>query len=185
MKHHKYYKERIASFLTTFELNPSSISQRRIENKFYSLYKERMHLFRTTNRFHKESTRSNNTKKPMKVSTQTTKQLFSPTFNKSLRCKYCYRLGHSDTNCRRKAIKRPPYIPEWVSKAECKKCKKKGHLSLNCPPKYDNKPIRLQNENRYNKVNKKESTNFCEFVGITSHYVPQCCTCPIDSSFRN
>ena len=37
MKHHKYYKERIASFLTTFELNPSSISQRWIENKFYSL----------------------------------------------------------------------------------------------------------------------------------------------------
>ena len=45
MKHHKYYKERIASFLTTFELNPSSISQRWIENKFYSLDEERMHLF--------------------------------------------------------------------------------------------------------------------------------------------
>ena len=27
VKHHKYYKKRIASFLTTFELNPSSISQ--------------------------------------------------------------------------------------------------------------------------------------------------------------
>ena len=35
MKHHKYYKERIASFLPTFELNPSSISQRWIEIKFY------------------------------------------------------------------------------------------------------------------------------------------------------
>ena len=45
MKHYKYYKERIASFLTTFELNPSSILQRWIENKFYSLDEERMHLF--------------------------------------------------------------------------------------------------------------------------------------------
>ena len=52
MKHHKYNKERIASFLTTFELNPSSISQRWIENKSYSLIEERMHLFRNTNRFH-------------------------------------------------------------------------------------------------------------------------------------
>ena len=45
MKHNKYYKERIASFLTTFKLNPSSISQRWIENKFYSLDEEQMHLF--------------------------------------------------------------------------------------------------------------------------------------------
>ena len=45
MKHHKYYKERIASFLTTFDLNPSSISQRWIENKFYPLDEERMYLF--------------------------------------------------------------------------------------------------------------------------------------------
>ena len=36
IKHHKYFKERIASFLATFELNLSSISQRWIENKFYS-----------------------------------------------------------------------------------------------------------------------------------------------------
>ena len=28
MKHHRYYKERIASFLTTFELNSNSITQR-------------------------------------------------------------------------------------------------------------------------------------------------------------
>ena len=45
MKHHKYYKEIIASFLTTFDLNPSSISQRWIENKFYPLDEERMYLF--------------------------------------------------------------------------------------------------------------------------------------------
>ena len=37
MKHHRFYKERIASFLTTFELNPKMISQRCIENKFYSI----------------------------------------------------------------------------------------------------------------------------------------------------
>ena len=67
MKHHKYYKERIASFLTTFELNPSSISQRKIENKFFSLDEERIHLFRTTNRFCKDSARFSNTQKPMKV----------------------------------------------------------------------------------------------------------------------
>ena len=61
MKHHKYYKERIASFLTIFELNPSPISQRWVENKFYSLDEERMHLFRNTNTFCKESARFSNT----------------------------------------------------------------------------------------------------------------------------
>ena len=55
MKHHKYYKERIASFLTTFELNPSSISQRWIENKFYSLDGERISNFRQ--RFNRENAR--------------------------------------------------------------------------------------------------------------------------------
>ena len=35
-------------------LNPSSISQRWVENKFYSLDEERMHLFRNTNRFVKK-----------------------------------------------------------------------------------------------------------------------------------
>ena len=55
MKYHKYYKERIASFLTTFELNPSSISQRWIENKFYSLDGERISNFRQ--RFNRENAR--------------------------------------------------------------------------------------------------------------------------------
>ena len=55
MKHHKYYKERIASFLTTFELNTSSISQRWIENKFYSLDEERISNFRQ--RFNRENAR--------------------------------------------------------------------------------------------------------------------------------
>ena len=121
MKYHKYYKERIASFLTTFELNPSSISQRWIENKFYSLDEERMHMFRNTHRFRRESARFSNTQKPMKTSNNMTKQSQSPTYNKNLRCKYCYSPGHTDANCRQKAMKRPPSMPEWVSKAECKK----------------------------------------------------------------
>merc|ERR1712045_611220 len=32
MKYHRYYKERIASFLTAFELTPSKISQKWLEN---------------------------------------------------------------------------------------------------------------------------------------------------------
>ena len=55
MKHHRYYKERIASFLTKFELNPNSITQRWLENKFYSLDDEKMHISRQ--RYQRESTR--------------------------------------------------------------------------------------------------------------------------------
>ena len=55
MKHHKYYKERIASFLTNFELNPNSITQRWLENKFYSLDDEKMHI--SCQRIHRESAR--------------------------------------------------------------------------------------------------------------------------------
>ncbi len=46
MRHHKFYKERIAFFLTAFELNFSSISQKWIENKLYSLDEERIVSFR-------------------------------------------------------------------------------------------------------------------------------------------
>ena len=46
MKHHKFYKERIAAILTNFEINPKSISQPWLENKFYSLDEERLHFFR-------------------------------------------------------------------------------------------------------------------------------------------
>ena len=47
MKHHRFYKERIASFLTGFEpTNPSSISQKWIENNFYSLDEDRLISFR-------------------------------------------------------------------------------------------------------------------------------------------
>ena len=74
-------------------------------------------------------------------------------------------------------MKRPPTMPEWISKAECKKCKKKGHLSFNCPPKYDNKPIKHKNDNRYNKLNNRESANLCEFAGMASHYKTNYWTC--------
>ena len=94
-----------------------------------------------------------------------------------MRCKYCYRSGHTDIYCRQKAMKRPPSMPEWVSKAECKQCKKKGHSSFNCPPKYGNKPIKHRNEQRYNKYNNKETANVCEFAGMTSHHIPYCLTC--------
>ena len=69
-------------------------------------------------------------------------------------------------------MKRPPSMPEWVSKAECKKCKKKGHLSFNCPRAYDNKPIKHKNEQRYNRLNNKESANICEFAGMANHSNP-------------
>ena len=55
MKHHKYYKERIASFVTNFELNPNSVTQRWLENKFYSLDDEKMHI--SCQRYHRESAR--------------------------------------------------------------------------------------------------------------------------------
>ena len=175
MKHNKYYKERIASFLTTFELKPSSILQRWIENKFYSLDEEQMHLFRSTNRFRKETARFSHSQKPPK--TLTNKHPPSSTANRIIQCRYCYRSGHTDANCRQKAIKRPPSMPDWGSKAECEKCKKKGHLSFNCPPRYDNKPIKSKNEQRYSKYNNKETANVCEFAGMASHHFPHCWTC--------
>ena len=39
MKFHRYYKERIVSFLTIFELNTPSISQKCIETNFTQLMK--------------------------------------------------------------------------------------------------------------------------------------------------
>ena len=56
MKYHRHYKERIASFLTAFELNTSSITHKWIENEFYSLDEERMsynrqRIFRESARF--------------------------------------------------------------------------------------------------------------------------------------
>ena len=77
------------------------------------------------------------------------------------RRKYCYRTGRTDANCRQKAMKRPPSMPEWVSKAQYNKCKKKGRLSFNCPPKYYNKPIKSKSDRRhkFRNNNNKESVN--------------------------
>ena len=55
MKFHRYYKERIASFLTAFELDKNSITQKWIENKFYSMDEERMSFQRQ--KLFKESAR--------------------------------------------------------------------------------------------------------------------------------
>ena len=61
---------------------------------------------------------------------------------KAIRCKYCYRTGHLDSKCPDKDNKRPPSMPEWISKVRCLRCKKKGHLAFNCPPKYSCKVIK-------------------------------------------
>ena len=42
MKFHRHYKETIASFLIAFELDKNNITQKWIENKFYSMDEERM-----------------------------------------------------------------------------------------------------------------------------------------------
>ena len=103
-----------------------------------------MHLFRSVNRFFTESAQSSHAQRVPKISTQSQKQFSSSTTNKFVRCKLCYRFVHTDTNYKQKVMKRPPTMPEWVSKGEYKKCKTKGHLLFKYPPKYDNKPINIQ-----------------------------------------
>ena len=166
MKHHKYYKERITSFLTAFELNPSSISQRWIENKFYSLDEERISNFRQ--RFKRENAHVSSIRQ---IRNPTSGQKKSS--SKNIRYKYCYRLGHEDTECRQKQSKRPPSMPDWVSKVICSKCKKKGHLAFNCPPKYDNKCIRSKSRPKIQSTN-NESVAYTstEFAGAATHFVP-------------
>ena len=55
MNYHRYYKERLVSFLITFESNSNSFTSRWIENKFDSLDGERImsceNKFRENNRF--------------------------------------------------------------------------------------------------------------------------------------
>ena len=87
-----------------------------------------------------------------------------------LRCKYCYNIGHTDNNCRKKEMKQLPSMPDWVSKAICRKCKKKGHLSFNCPPIYDIKPFKPKYYIKKNCVSFKESAAcVSEFAGSTIH----------------
>ena len=90
-----------------------------------------------------------------------------------IRCKYYYRIGHHDSQCKQKEAKRPPYMPDWVSKATCRKCKKKGHLAFNCPPKYENNPYKSKNDVRNRKEHISETAaNVTEFAGSATHYVP-------------
>ena len=51
----RHYKERITSFLAAFELNKNIMTQKWIENKFYSMNEERMNFHRQ--RLFKESAR--------------------------------------------------------------------------------------------------------------------------------
>ena len=116
MKFHRHYKERIASFLTAFELKPSRISQKWIENKFYSLDEERMtdnriKSFRESSRFITSNPKQNDMQNSQKKGPH--KNL--------IRCKYYYRSGHLDSKCPDKANKRPPSMPEWISKTTCLK----------------------------------------------------------------
>ena len=107
MKLHQHYKERIASFLTAFELNSSSINQKWIENKFYSMDEERMSFHRQ--KIFKESARV--TKTSNKNDSYTNKNKHASN-NKVIMCKYCYRTGHIDLACLEKKIKKkPPSIP--------------------------------------------------------------------------
>ena len=164
MKYHKYYKERIAAFLTTFELNPSSITQRWIENKFYSLDEERINNFRNrlreSARFSNTQERNNKNERPTRNDNNTT-----------LRCKYCHRLGHTDLNCPDKEHKRPPSMPDWVVRAKCEKCKKSGHLTFNCPPKYKYKVRKLNYKKKTNtSVSMERAAKATdEFAGNTYH----------------
>ena len=87
MKYYRFYKERITSFLTAFELNSTSISQKWIENKFYSLDEERIISFR--NKFRENARFSLESNKPFKYQNS----------EKKIRCKYCYRAGHTDNKC--------------------------------------------------------------------------------------
>ena len=94
--------------------------------------------------------------------------------SKNIRCKYCYRLGHEDTECRQKQSKRPPSMPDWVSKIICSKCKKKEHhLAFNCPLKYDDKCIRSKSRPKIQSTN-NESVAYTstEFAGAATHFVP-------------
>ena len=108
MKYHRHYKERIASFLTAFELYKSSITQKWIENKFYSLDEERMSYNRQ--KTFRESARF--TSSPNSKQTNSPNNKSKSPHKKTIRCKYCYRTGHLDSKCPDKDNKRPPSMPE-------------------------------------------------------------------------
>ena len=164
MKHHKFYKERIAAILTNFELNPKSISQPWLENKFYSLDEERLHFFRQRIRDSARYTTS-----PSLSSSSRTFSDKSKAKHSRIRCKYCYNTGHLDTACPDKSRKKPPTVPLWISKLTCAKCKKKGHMAFNCPPKYDNKILKRKNPPPRTQTD--NAAHVTEFAGAARHHI--------------
>ena len=153
MKHHKYYRRRIASLLTQFELNNSVFNQRWLENKFYALDEERALM---SNRF----SGFRGSKAPITARFASQKSPHKKDdLPKKKRCRYCYKLNHTENECRDRLNKRPPSMPSWVSKAKCNKCGKKGHLSFNCPPKFKNQVRKPPKENRCTKYNADKPDN--------------------------
>ena len=163
MKHHSFYKERIAAILTNFELNPTSLSQPWIENKFYSIDEERLTSFRSRLT---DSARYTNSSNRSSISRNTPSQ--SNRRTSRIRCKYCYSAGHTDTSCQDKSRKRPPSVPIWISNLTCAKCKKKGRMAINCPPKYDNKIIKRKNTTP--RPPKEKAAHTTEFAGAVHVY---------------
>ena len=173
MKHHKYYRDRIASLLTQFELDLSAFNQRWLENKFYALDEERALMSRYNFKSNKHVARY--------VSQSKSPKRDNPT--KIKRCKYCYKLHHTDVECRDRLSKRPPSMPEWVSKVKCNKCHKVGHLGFNCPPKYKNQVRKTKKEDRQNSYRDKNNSEKgvksdtaavaqAEFAGYTTAVIP-------------
>ena len=122
MNHLKYYRSIVASFLTSYEVGNSDFTQIWLKHKFYALDEERLLNFKgKINRYEARLVQ------PSQNSQHKNKKYAR------VRCKYCYRPGHTDSECRDKENKRPPSMPEWVAKIQCSKCKKTGHLSFNCP----------------------------------------------------
>ena len=78
--------------------------------------------------------------------------------DKTIRCKYNYRKGHSDPICPDKRCKKSPSMSIWVNNAICMKFKKKkGHLSFKCQTKYTYKVIKPQELKH--KTENKDATN--------------------------
>ena len=148
MKHHKYYRNIIASILAQIELNPSAFNQRWLENKFYALDEERVLMSRYNFKSNKHVARY--------VSQPKSPKRDNPT--KIKRYKYCYKLYHTDVECRDRLSKRPPSMLEWVSKVKCNKCHKVGHLGFNCPPKYKNQVRKTKKEDRKNSYRDKNNS---------------------------
>lgn len=101
MKHHKYYRSIIASLLTAYELDNGAFTQKWLEHKFYALDEERLMNFKgKINRYEARLVQ------PSQNSQHKNKKYAR------VRCKYCYRPGHTDSECRDKENKRPPSMPE-------------------------------------------------------------------------